>query len=311
MTLFHGKLDPDPTKPALRLAPHLTGAPTTPEQRDWLSKVGSWPMYGNDQYGDCVWAAIGHAIIAWTTYAGSPVEVSLEALLQGYADVTGFNRDDPATDQGTVMQDALSYWRKTGVAGHRILAFAKVDHTDPAAMKAAIDVFGSLQVGIKFPRVAMTQFNAGKPWALVRKDGGIEGGHAIHAGAFDPRQYRATTWGRVQSMLPDFAAVYIDEAWAVITPEWLTAAGTTPSGVDLHGLGEELAALTGEPNPFPVSPLPVPVPPVPGPVPAPVGPEAAALAAVLREQGWVDRPHAGYSARLAGAARAWLTAVGL
>lgn len=304
--LFHGKLDPDHSKPALMLAPHLAGAITPPAQRDWLSKVTSWPMYANDQYGDCVWAMIGHAIKAWTTYAGMPVEVTLDALLQGYHDVTGFNPNDPSTDQGTVMQDALNYWRKTGIGGHKILAFAKLDPTNPAEIQAAIDVFGAVMVGIQFPASAMKQFNAGKPWSILSRDGGIEGGHAIHVGQYDDKGYDLTTWGKVQQMTPGFSAKYVDEAWAVITPEWLTAAGTNPDGIDLHGLGEELAILTGQPNPFPD---PTPPPPTPTP-PAPAGADVA-LAIVLRNQGWVERQHLGITERIAAAGRTWLQAKGM
>ena len=35
--------------------------------------------------------------------------------------------------------------------------------------------------------------------------------------------------------------------------------------MDLQGLGQEFAALTGEPNPFPVPRPPAPVPPKPDP----------------------------------------------
>lgn len=55
---------------------------------------------------------------------------------------------------------------------------AKVDHTKPTEVKAALDVFGGLMIGIEFPRAAMDQFNAGRPWDVIRDDGGIEGGQS-------------------------------------------------------------------------------------------------------------------------------------
>jgi hypothetical protein len=44
-----------------------------------------------------------------------------------------------------------------------------------------------------------------------------------------------------------------EEAWVVVTPEWLSAVGVTPTGLDLYGLGEEFSRLTGEPNPIPAA----------------------------------------------------------
>lgn len=298
-TLKLGKLAPDPSKPALLLGPHLRQV-HAPTQSDWLSKVTDWPMYGNDLYGSCVFAAIGHMIEAWTAYNGHQVQVTTADVLHAYSSVTGFDPADPSTDRGTVVQDALGFWKKTGIAGHKILAFAKVDHNDPNEIKAASDVFGALMVGIRFPRIAMDQFNAGEPWDVVTSDGGIDGGHAIHLGAFDPAKYNVVTWGKVQAMTSAFAAAYVDEVWAVITPEWYSAAGASPQGLDLHGLGQALHDITGETNPFP--------PGSPDPTPADAD---HAFAAALRRGGWATNRHVGYNAAVADAARIWLRARGL
>jgi hypothetical protein len=299
-TLKLGKLPPDLTKKALSLAPHLTGTLTPPAQRDWLSEVTDWPMYANDRYGDCVFAAVGHMIEAWTAYNGSQIEVTTEDLLHAYSAVTGFDPNDPSTDQGTRIQDALNYWRRTGIAGHKILAFAKVDHTNPTEVKVALDTFGALMIGIRFPRAAMDQFNSGQPWDVLRNDGGIEGGHAIHGGAYKPGDTDIVTWAKVQPMTDAFATKYVDEVWAVITPEWYAATGKTPGGVDLAGLGQALADITGEPSPFP-----------PNNPPAPVGDSDTVFAKALRRGDWINHPHLAGNARVAKAARAWLQAKGL
>jgi hypothetical protein len=312
-----GRLPNDPTKPRLRLIQHLdTAVPPNPAVVDWMSKVLSWPMYGNDRYGDCVFAMAGHAIEAWTTYSeGSTTTVTDADVLKGYHDVTGFNPNDPATDQGAAVQAALNYWRTTGIGGHKIVAFAQVDHHNPAEVQAALNVFGTLLVGINFPASAMTQFNNGLPWDAVPNDGGIEGGHAIHVGGYNqPRdQYTATTWGQPQIMNAEFWHTYVDEAWVAITPDWLSTAGLTPEGVDLHGLGEDFAQLTGQPNPFPtpVPPAPTPAPPTPVPGPTPPAPNAVdvAFAGVLRP--WATHHHIGANKVAADAAKAWLFAKNL
>jgi hypothetical protein len=300
-----GRLPHDPDRPALKLGPFLTGALSpNPTAIDWLSSVKVWPMYGNDRYGDCVWAEIGHHIEVVTTYGqGANVTVSDAAILKGYSDVTGFDPADPSTDQGTVIADALSYWRKTGVGGHKILAYAKVDHANPAEVEAAINLFGAVMVGVNFPKSAMDQFNAGKPWDVVPHDGGIEGGHAILVGAYQPGEYDGVTWGAREPITDAWWFKYVEECWAVIAPEWINAQGVSPKGIDLHGLGEYFATLTGQANPFPQ--------PAPGPTPGPVPPVAdadAALAAVLEP--WVKHRHTGENHVVQVEALQWLSAKG-
>lgn len=300
-----GRLPYDPNRPALRLTGRLQGTvPPNPVVADWLSKVTTWPMYGNDQYGDCVWAMIGHMIEAWTQYAGgTAVEVTTEQLLAAYSAVTGFNPNDPATDQGTNIADALEYWRVTGVAGHKILAYAKVDHTNPAEVEAAINLFGSLAVGVNLPASAMDQFNAGQEWTVVQGSPN-DGGHAIHAGAYDTaaKDARVTTWGNVQPLDDPWWNAFVEECWAVITPEWVAATGLTPSGLDLQGLGQDFASLTGEPSPFQPGPGPAPTP-TPTPVP-PVADPDQALAEVAVP--WVAEHHWGHTHRMAVALSEWL-----
>jgi len=316
-----GRKPNDPSKPRLRLAGHLTAVPPSPAVVDWLSKVQSWPMYGNDRYGDCVWAMIGHAVEAYTTYGqGSTVTVTEADVLKGYADVTGFNPDDPSTDQGTVIQDALNYWRKTGVGGHKILAFAQVDHTNMDELKAALNVFGALLIGVNFPRSAMDQFNSGQPWDVVGNDGGIEGGHAVHVGLdqTDGVTFKLVTWGALEGMTAAWWSAYVEEAWIAVAPEWLDASGHSPEGIDLYGLGEDLHEMTGQPNPFPApsptpTPRPVPTPtpspgPSPEPVPAPSGADVK-FARVLRH--FVQHPYLYSPHHLAREAQTWMTAEGL
>lgn len=107
------------------------------------------------------------------------------------------------------------------------------------------------------------------------------------------------TWAKVQSMTDAFAAKYVDEVWAVITPEWYAANGKTPGGLDLAGLGQAMSDITGESNPFPPTP------------PTPPGNPDEVFAAALRKGDWVNTPHVTGNARVARAARVWLQARGL
>lgn len=313
-----GCLPNDPSKPRLRLDSHLALVPPNPAVVDWMSRVTSWPMYGNDLYGCCVWSTIGHQLQALSTYGGgTTLTVTDAAVLKGYADVTGWNPNVPSSDRGTVIQDALNYWRTVGIAGHKILAFAQVDHTNRAAVEAAVNVFGTVHLGLQFPKIAMAEFNAGQPWDSVASDGGIIGGHSVPVGRYNHPggQYGAVTWARPQPLTEAFWERYVTETWVVITPEWLNTVGQSPQGVDLHGLGEDFAQLTGQANPFPAptpAPSPTPVPPTPPPTPVPVSAADQTLAAAI-PRSWLDHPHLRFrdANTVADALKAWLIATGL
>lgn len=255
-------------KPRLLLDRYLT-AIEVPAVVDYASEVISWPMYGNDTIGDCTAACAGHQVQAWTRYTGAEADIPQDDIIQLYSAVSGYDPSTGANDNGAVIQDVLAYWRKSGVpvAGHQILAFAQLK--DLSQVRQALYVFGSVYLGVNFPQSALDQFDADQPWD-VSGDGTIVGGHAV------PLQYAGTgtvpyeviTWAKPQGMTQAFLDTYCEEAWVVITADWLDKNGHTPAGLDLQQLGADLAALTGDPNPFPApAPAPpVPVPPAPQPV---------------------------------------------
>lgn len=260
-TLKLGKLPAQPARPKLRFSTIASALEAPPATSDWLTEVQSWPMYGNDRYGDCVEAEMGHHVEQITGYGqGHPVLVADQAVLSAYGAITGFNPDDPNSDQGTVIEDALSWWRKgDGLSGHAIVAYASVDVSNATEVKQAISLFGGLSMGFNFPASAMDQFNAGKPWDVV-KGSRLEGGHCVLVGGYDTSYFTCVTWGARQRMTPAFWRKYVDEAWVVIDDEMVSK--LSRYGTGLHALGEEFASLTGEANPFPGDD-PTPVPPEP------------------------------------------------
>lgn len=273
-----GKLPAQPARPQLRLTPVLQEAqlPAPAASMDWQNDGIAWPMYGNDEWGDCVWAEIGHAVNQATYYAtGREVEPTDADILKGYSDVTGFDPNAGApglnrTDNGTYLQDAMKYWRTTGVAGHKIVAYASLDPSNLDEVRQAISLFGSISVGIQFPDSAMRQFDSGEVWDVVR-GAHIEGGHCVLAGAYDERTVGIVTWGAETRMTWKFWQKYVDEAWVYFDVDGLKEAGSYFTGApSFYALGEEFAALTGEKNPIPApqpQPTPVPAPP-PSPTPA-------------------------------------------
>lgn len=296
-----GRLPADPTTPKLKLASFLSSTGIAyPENRDWLSKVSSWPMYLNDRLGDCTCATVGHLVQVFNRYGqNTDVRVSDSDVLRAYEAVSGYNPATGANDDGAVVQDVLSYWRKTGVGGHKILAFAQVDFKNADELRSAMNIFGNIYLGIDFPNTAMDQFDNDEPWDVVY-GAHSEGGHAINAGYYDvsDNMWKVVTWGKVQPMTQAFFDKYVEEAWVVISQEWLDANGSNPDGIEMQALGDEFTRITGEVSPFPRNPTPTPEP-----VPTPSDLDKEFTKVLVN---WLARNPWFYK-DVQAAARAWLT----
>lgn len=208
--------------------------------------VQAWSMLGNDQYGDCVFAGGAHETMLWSTVGGKPAQFSDHSVLSDYAKVTGFDPSRPETDQGTDMQEAASYRRKTGLLDahghrHRIAAYVAITPGDLHEHLVALYLFGSVGIGIEFPASAVDQVNAGKPWT-VRSRSPIEGGHYIPLVARRSSRFRCVTWGMVQPMSDGFFRKYNDESIAYVSEEMLVG-GKSPEGFDAATLLRDLKAI--------------------------------------------------------------------
>src|SRR5690348_342480 len=122
----YGRLHPDPARPRLTLEKYLdprsalsrSGLPPVPRSQDVdrASQVQDWPMYLNDQLGDCTIAAMGHMYGAWTQYAsGREALFSDDQIQSVYSRVGGYVPGDPSTDNGCVMQDVLADQQSNGM----------------------------------------------------------------------------------------------------------------------------------------------------------------------------------------------------
>lgn len=207
---------------------------------------GAWNMLGNDSYGDCVWAGAAHETMLWNAEAGKQIVFSDQAVLSDYTAVTGFSQGDPNSDQGTDMQVAASYRRKTGVvdAGgtrHQVAAYLAITPGDVEEHKLALYLFGAVGIGIRFPGYAMDQFNEGKPWTR-HLFYSIEGGHYIPLVARRGGRFVCVTWGREQPMTDAFFKKFNDESVAYVSLETLKD-GRSLEGFNAAQLQADLEAL--------------------------------------------------------------------
>ncbi|MHA6764667.1 hypothetical protein [Streptacidiphilus sp. PAMC 29251] len=270
MTFRGGRLPAEPARPHLKFAKYSKALGPAPASADWLSQVSSWQMLLNDQLGDCTFAGTGHKIAGDTRYGqGATQQITDQDALTGYEAVGGYRPGDSSTDNGCVMQDVLKYWQKTGVGGHKIAAYAKVDISNLDELKWAIALFGQVYAGFNFPDSAMDQFNAGQPWDVV-KGAKLDGGHCVTIGAFDADGLDVVTWGKRQRMTWAFFKKYFDEVWVALDDDFESAkTGLDAQGWDRAQLGVDFTALTGDASPWPADPTPPTPQPIPAPTPVP------------------------------------------
>lgn len=220
--------------------------PTPPTNFGHEGLIPAWGMLANDQYGDCVFAGAAHETMLWNAEAKRVTAFTNKSVLSDYSAVTGFNPKDPSTDNGTDMQAAASYRRKTGMKDakgkrHKIAAYLAIKPGDVPNLRRAMYLFGAVGIGIAFPASAMDQFNAGKPWTVVSRSP-IEGGHYIPAIAWRNGKAVCVTWGKLQGMASAFYAKYCDEVVCYVSEEMLTA-GKSPEGFDRAALLDALKTL--------------------------------------------------------------------
>lgn len=232
-----------------KLADYLavSNLPAAPKKYGHQKLVIDWQgMLGNDKYGDCVFAGAAHETILWCRERGIVTNFTEKSVLSDYSAVTGFDPADPNTDQGTDMQAAASYRRKTGVddgagARHQVVAYLEVSTTDVNQIKQAMYLFSNVGIGIQFPASAMAQFDKGKSWTVVRGSK-IEGGHYVPAVGYDSRYVYVITWGKIQKMSWGFFKKYCDEAVVYLSGEMFTN-GTSLEGFNVTQLQADLAQL--------------------------------------------------------------------
>jgi hypothetical protein len=231
----------------------LLTADLPPVQREWrmAHNTHGWPMFANDRLGDCTCASFGgHRVIAQEASAQQKrtVAVSEQDVIALYSAVTGYRPDDPSTDQGAYLLDVLRYARSHGYGReadgtpHTIGAYAKVNLSTYTQMKQGARLFGGLYLGLALPVAAQHQ----DVWDVSTGPDAEPyswGGHAVWMVGYDPKGITLVTWGSEQRATWAWVSRYVDEAWAVISEDFLRGSGRTPQGFDVGQLQQLLSRL--------------------------------------------------------------------
>jgi hypothetical protein len=259
MSYKYGRRPPK-NAPALRFGSLLqSGAPSFPAKEDYLAGLnGGWQMLGNDKVGDCnavTWANFRRLVTATLSTEYYPTQEQVWQFYQtqnpgfdpnGTAQTNGPGSSD---DQGMDIQTGLEYLHASGGPdGVKAVAFAKVDHTNMAEVKAALAIFGGLWLGITVLEANQQEFADGKAWSDVAGSP-IEGGHAILGGGY-ATDIRFITWAQETRFATSFwngvvqGTPLVEESWVAIWPEHL---GTKEfeQGINATQLASDYQALTG------------------------------------------------------------------
>ena len=143
-------------------------------------------------------------------------------------------------DSGVVLSAYLAYVRQNGYYGHTVSAYAPVAVHDVPTLHTAIWMYGFAYTGIQVTEAMMDAFSAGEAWTLENTTGQVIGGHCIPIVGYDSHALYAVTWGAVQRIGYGAWHYISDEAWAVLTGEFVARNG--------DGRGVNLAALEADLN---------------------------------------------------------------
>lgn len=226
--------------------------------------VLNYPMDENDQWGDCVLAALDHYFevvcktlgLTWTNWTRDQILAYYRTQNpdfdpNGTEDTNGPGSD---ADGGMDIQTFLNYLVKQGL----LLGFGKVP-------VSSIDAAVYCGVAIVTGETLVQANESQKVWDVP---GGSEiGGHCTDTVGFDPDEDTIVSWGALYGMTKKFVKSQVEEAWFPI-PQVLVDHPTFRANFDLAMFGSAFTSLTGKPFNYtpsvtpPVVTPPVVVPPV-------------------------------------------------
>ncbi len=258
--------------------PRLDASPP-PAATNWRQRAmpSIQRMYDNDTYGCCVISSAYHQVGLWT--ANDTTQNPNPACVVGTDQevLSTYRIWNPGSqDNGCVISTVLDYTRDHGVllggVTHKIDGHVAIDWTNQLMVQVAIEVFGSVKLGINLPQ-AWEQAPDGGTWDVTNST--VVGGHDVPAIDYDSNGVWIATWGGTRLITwPAFLSKrWLMEAHVPLSPDWYGNDAVAANGINKAKLADDLAKI-GQgviPDPGPQPPGPTPVPPTPVP-PTPVPP---------------------------------------
>ena len=110
-------------------------------------------------------------------------------------------------------------------------------------VQQAVDMFGTVYLGLALPDFVVPSEGDWLtiPWTLPPQSKGNtspnpNNGHCVPIVGYDVENLYIVTWGVLKAMNYAFYNTYVDEAFAVLSPDWIEKTGEAPPGLNLSQL---------------------------------------------------------------------------
>lgn len=219
---------------------------------DW-SKGGSvsYPMDGNDQYGDCMYVAACHIDNTFTAQVGTESTFDLATLISHYKALSG-------GDNGLNESQITGEWTR-GLCGDpnaTIIDSLDIDTTDEDLTTAAIYFFGAVFFMLSVPN-RWINTNDGDVWDIPAHPNPFNGHGVCWVGVDAQGRKRLITWGGTRWLTQAGVSACDPSGFVVFSKRWFDpASGLAPNGLSYDQLAELWVACGGKAppaNPFPSS----------------------------------------------------------
>lgn len=249
-------------------------------------------MYGNDNWGDCVIAAVMHDEGVVSANAGDEVTYTMADVTTAYG-WCGYVPNDPSTDQGCEVLPVLQKWVTDGLpgGGSKAAGPLAVDPTNQAEIQMAVYLFENLVFGMELPDAWVTPMPSASGFVWdVAGDPDPQNGHSVCGYDCTADGVSIVSWAMTGTITYAAVAEYCaasanGELYVMLTQDLINkASAKAPTGfdwaqlvADFDAMGGSVVAPTPSPTPTPTptpTPSPSPIPPLPaGAVALPVGAE--------------------------------------
>jgi hypothetical protein len=253
--LFKTGLLPSPHPPALHFRSYMlrTLLPSVPAvfgHHNVYPKNG-WLMLDNDRIGDCTVAGAMHCSMLWNKIAGKAVRFTDLDAQEDYSAITGYHKDDPASDTGADMVAVAKYWQQTGFRDshanrHKIAVYMAVDPKHLDRVFAAAYLFDAVGLGVQVRQSDETNFIDGHPWTGASHDPVVGYHYVPLIGRLANGNAVVVTWGGAQEVQHSWLEANLREVVAMISPEALVN-GKSSEGFDFAGLIDDLKIIASSP----------------------------------------------------------------
>jgi hypothetical protein len=190
-------------------------------------------------------------IEGWTYSAGKGNVPTLGNVIKFY-ELSGYTPSDPSTDQGWTIMSMLKNWRSTGLGGDKIVSFVELETGNWHELQQAVQLFGGACIGLPLPDAVVP--DSGSPdWTTIPwiyQPGMVpdpDNGHCVPIMAYKQTPEGQTahfvSWAASMVMNRQFYENITDEAWAIVTADFIEADQQSPSGFDIAQLLSDLSLV--------------------------------------------------------------------